>query len=122
MTTKIWVFDTFEDADRARDAAISDGFSREDIVFSNRQEEAGPVEGNWMLPPVDSRHDEKEGFFHSLVADSDEATESYAKTAVTQRGNFLITVSLEDDRRLGDVDAVMRRHHGVDIDDRTPHR
>lgn len=119
--TRIWVFDTFEDADRARDAAIEAGLPKDDVVFSNRQEEAGPVEGNWMLPPADTRHDKQEGFFHSLLADSDEATENYAKTAVTQRGNFLITVCTDQDNRLEEIDALMQQHHGVDINQRTPH-
>jgi hypothetical protein len=118
--TKIWVFETYDEADKARNALIESGFPHDDVQFTTRQEEAGPVEGNWMLPPRDTDEDKQEGFLHSLVADSDEATENYTKADVTQRGSFLLTINAQNDNQATQVDDQMRRFGGVDINDRTP--
>lgn len=118
--TKIWAFESYDQADKARDALLQTGFPRSDIEFNNRQEEAGPVQGSFMLPPSDTGHDKQEGFFHSLVSDTDEYTESYAKKNVTQRGSLLLTVNARDEAQVRQIDEHMRRFGGADVDERTP--
>ena len=101
------VFDVFDYAEHARDALIESGFTREAVVLSVRDDEAGPVEGNFTVGnnPMESEQ-------HTY-------DRNYAETV--QRSHCMITVQAADAEVAAHAVAILERCGGRDPD-RAAHR
>ena len=92
------VFDVFDHAEQARDALLADGLGREKVSLSVRDDEAGPVEGNFTVGnlPVQSKQ-------HSY-------DRNYANA--TQRGHCMVTVHAADAATAARAVAILERCGG----------
>lgn len=121
---QIWVFDTYDAADAARDALLAAGFEKEDVVFSNRQEEASPVEGAFLLSQstssLGSDDTKKSGFLESITGNSDDYRDTYAQKIVRQPGSFLITIDAGRRAVNEQTAEMLHRIGGTNINERTP--
>lgn len=121
---QIWVFDTYEAADAARDALLAAGFDKDHVVFSNRQEEASPVEGAFLLSQstssLGSGEPEKKGFLASITGNADDYRDTYAQKIVRQPGSFLITIDAERQPVDAQTAEMLHRIGGTNINERTP--
>ena len=78
-------FDRLPEAEAARDALIAAGFAAASIHLVSRQDEAGPVQGNFT---VGDGHPDTHGNPYELNYED-----------VVQRGTLLMTVEVEDAER-----------------------
>lgn len=121
---QIWVFDTYEAADTARDQLLAAGYEKDDVVFTNRQEEASPVEGAFLLSQstssLGSEETKKSGFLESLRGNSDDYRDTYAQKIVKQPGSFLITIDGSRQAVTEQTAEMLHRCGGTNINERTP--
>ena len=98
----IRVFDVFAQAEQARDALLAEGFTGETVQLSVREDEAGPVEGNFTVgnEPTESEH-------HTY-------DRNYA--GATQRGHCMITVAAGDASQAAQAGAILERFGARDPD------
>lgn len=115
--TIVRVFDRFSDAENARNELLGSGFSSSSVRLSSREDEAGPVEGNFTVGNKDTGTGGISGFFHSLMGNEDQTYErSYANVA--QRGSYVLTVDANDDDQLARAAGIMDRFGAIDVDKR----
>jgi hypothetical protein len=94
------VFDVFERAEQARDALLGDGLGREAVSLSVRDDEAGPVEGNFTVG--------------NLPVQSEQHTYDRNYSNATQRGHCMITVQAADADTAARAVAILERCGGRD--------
>ncbi len=100
----IRVFDVFDYAERARDALLHEGFERESVDLSVRDDEAGPVQGNFTvgnLPMQSAQHTYDRNYANSR-----------------QRGHCVLTVQAADSAIAASAVAILDRCGGRDPDAR----
>ena len=98
----IRVFDVDTQAEQARDALLAEGFTSEHVQLIARDDEAGPVEGNFAVgnEPVESQH-------HTY-------DRNYA--GATQRGHCMITVEESNPSLAALAEAILARYGARDPD------
>jgi hypothetical protein len=118
VNTVVRVFDKFLDAENARKELLASDFSSTCVHLSSEDDEAGPVEGNFITG--DNARDNKGtgDVFYYLVGTEDTAYHSHYDDVV-QRGSFLLTVEANDDAQLMRASSIMDRFGAVDLNKRT---
>ena len=94
------VFDVFHHAELARDALLGEGLGREAISLSVRDDEAGPVEGNFTVG--------------NLPVQSEQHTYDRNYANATQRGHCIVTVHAADAATASRAVAILERCGGRD--------
>jgi hypothetical protein len=119
--TLVRVYNRLSDAENARNALVSSGFSPEAIHLESRMDEAGPVEGNFALEYKDSDNDNDVSVFDSLFG-RDDPNEGSARSDVAWRGSYVMTIDANDETQLARASDIAKQHGAVDIDDRVANR
>jgi hypothetical protein len=88
-------FDRLDDAEAARERLIGAGFAAASIHLASREDEAGPVQGNFTVG--DGRPDTHGNPYELNYED------------VVQRGTLLMTVDVESDARRSEAAALLRQ-------------
>ncbi len=98
----IRVFDVYTQAEQARDALLAQGFRSEHVQLIVRDDEAGPVEGNFTVgnEPIESQH-------HTY-------DRNYA--GATQRGHCMITIEESNPSLTALAEAILTRFGARDPD------
>jgi hypothetical protein len=102
MNHIVRVIDNFEDAERARQALLAEGFEKDSIEISNTGDEAGPSEANFTVgdsPAVKGGTDYKDVYAPGKGI-----------------GKCVITVSADDAAGLERAIAILDQHGALDLD------
>ncbi|RJG27464.1 hypothetical protein [Massilia cavernae] len=101
----IRIFDEYADAEGARDALLQAGYDKDAVRVSVRDDEAGPVEGNFAVG--------------NAMPDEDKTyARNFEKPA--QRGTVMVEVSAADRASIDAASKVLEDFGGRDIDALTP--
>lgn len=112
--TLIKVYDDFSAAQSAREQLLASGFSSSSVHLSARDDEAGPVEGNFTVGNKDRDTKGAGGLFRSLLGGHDDPTASddvYTRKFenVVQRGMYMLTVDATDDNEAARASDIINR-------------
>ena len=100
------VFDVLDHAEQACKQLFSEGFSRDSVELTVREDEAGPVEGNFMVgnsPAGSLQHTYDSNYAH-----------------VRQRGHCLVTVMTRGSAQAAHAGLLLDRCGGRDPDSARP--
>ncbi|MFL6674391.1 MAG: hypothetical protein ACJ8LG_13995 [Massilia sp.] len=98
--TLIYVFDDFNAAERARAEFVSYGFDPAAVQLSVRDDEAGPVQGNFQVGDAPA------------AAGSDEYKDAFANPV--QRGTCILTITPVDPSQTRYAIALLARYGVID--------
>jgi hypothetical protein len=112
--TLIKVYDDFSVAQNARDQLLASGFPSSSVHLSARDDEAGPVEGNFTVGNKDLGPEGIGGLFRSMFGSSDDPGKSndpYTRdfSNVVQRGIYILTVDANNDDESARASDIMDR-------------
>lgn len=117
--TLIRVYDHLANAERARNALVSSGFSSENVHLSAADDEAGPVQGNFVLEYKDADRASDKSSLDSML-DRDDVNEGLGRQDVAWRGTFLLTVDVQDDEQLARAADITQQFGAVGASRRPP--
>jgi hypothetical protein len=119
--TLVLVYDNFAAALNARNALLGSGFPLSSVQLTSNVDEAGPVDGNFILDYEDSKDGPRSEFCQSLF-DSEPRIEGGTCYDVAERGNHLLTVNANDEEQLALASEITKGFGAIDIADRTEKR
>jgi hypothetical protein len=120
--TVVRIYDNFSAAEEARTELLRSGFDQDCVQLTTRVDEAGPVQGNFVLPAKDRGRGEEKRFLGGLFSGSgkpDSRAERNYRAEVIHRGAYLLTVDASDDTQYDRAAGIMHRYGAVDIEQRT---
>lgn len=103
--TLVRVYDQLVSAENTRRALLDSGFRSENVRLVSNGDEAGPVQGNFVLEYKDAEHAGDRSVFDALLG-RDDINEGLGRQAVAWRDHYLLTVDVQDDeqfRRAADI-------------------
>jgi hypothetical protein len=115
--TLVRIFDTLNAAEQARKVLLSSGFPPDSVHLDGGLDEAGPVEGNFLLPDKDTGTGPRDGSIAGVFG-AEKHTDAYNKDQPVWRGNFKLLVDAEDDMQSARAADIMETFGAVDIDRR----
>lgn len=114
--TLIKVFDEFSAAQNAREQLLASGFSPASVHLIAREDEAGPVEGNFY---VGNKDDDNHGIVDTLRSmfggsDDRKSNDRYTRDFknVVHRGLYTLTVDASSDDESSRASDIMDRFSG----------
>lgn len=113
--TVVRIYDNLAVAQHARDQLLDSGFAPDSVHLSSNQDEAGPVEGNFILDEKDTGHGPGSGLLHRLFG-TEERTDAYNSARPVWRDSYLLTVDTDDDEQLERASDIMERTGAADVD------
>lgn len=113
------VYDLFANAEQARNALLASGFSSDSVQLTSNADEAGPVEGNFILEYKDAANAHDRSALDSLL-NRDDPNEGLGRQKVAWRGNYLLTVDAQDDEQFTRASEITRRFGASDDVERSP--
>jgi hypothetical protein len=116
--TLVRIYDNISAALSARNALLGSGFSPSSVQLTTRVDEAGPVDGNFILDYEDTKSGPRSEFCQSLF-DSEPHIEGQTYSDVAERGNHVLTVDANDDEQLARADDITRSFGAHDLAQRT---
>lgn len=116
-TTVVRIYDKLSIAEQARDQLLSSGFSSDRIHLSSNQDEAGPMENNFILDEKDTGGGPMHRFFGT-----EERADAYDNANPVWRSSYLLTVDTDDDEQLELASDIMERIGATDPDEKTAAR
>ena len=119
--TVVRIYDNLAVAQHARDQLLSSGFAPDSVHLISNQDEAGPVQGNFILDENDIGHGRGGGLMHRLFGTA-ERTDAYNSSRPVWRDSYLLTVDTDDDAQLERASDIMERTGAADLDARTTGR
>lgn len=117
-TTVVRIYDKLSIAEQARDQLLSSGFSSDRIHLSSNQDEAGPMENNFILDDKDTGHGPRSGPLHRFFG-TEERTDAYGSAHPVWHSSYLLTVDTDDDEQLELASDIMERIGATDSDEST---
>jgi hypothetical protein len=112
--TLVKIYDDFSAAQNARDQLLASGFPPSSVQLSARDDEAGPVEGNFTVGNGRDQGGQTSGWFGPKDGSSDPYTRDFAN--VVQRGIYMLTVDASDDDESARANDIMNRAGPGDAD------
>lgn len=112
-TTVVRTYDDLVNAESARNDLLVSGFPPSQVHLSSLMDEAGPVQGNFVLDDKDTG----EGPGSSALK-PEERTDAYNNHTQHWGGAYVLAVDAEDDNQGMRASDIMDRHHSIDIDRR----
>jgi hypothetical protein len=110
------IFENLEAAERARDALVAEGFVRGRIELTARQDEAGPVEGNFLVGNTTRDTVENTEFSRTLGGEGDNTYKhNFARTV--DRGMYILVVEADDEAQCQRAAEIIQKHGGTRVDD-----
>lgn len=119
--TLVRVYDRFSDAENARNQLLDAGFPASRVHLTSKEDEAGPVQGNFTVGDASTSLGGVRGAIDSLMG-RDDHTYQHDYANVVQCGSFLLTVDVEDDVQSARASDITQRFGGIDVDERTSER
>jgi hypothetical protein len=113
-TTIVRVYDHFSDAEKARNELIMSGFAPASVHLDPRLDEAGPVEGNFVLDYKDTEKGPRSDLFESALG-GEEGTGKPNDANAAWRGAYVLTVDVDDGDQQRRAAELMERFGGRDI-------
>lgn len=110
-TQMIRIFDQYADAEAARDALLAAGYARDAVRVSVRDDEAGPVQGNFTV-----------GNATEAPGGMGEGQHTYARNYenIAQRGLCMVVLDAVEGPEAAAAAELMGRFGGRDIDQLAP--
>lgn len=118
-TTVVRIYDKLSVAEQARDQLLSSGFSADCVHLSSNQDEAGPMENNFILDEKDTGKGPRSGPLRRLFG-TEERTDAYGNAQPVWRSSYLLTVDTDDDAQLELASDIMERIGAIDREGRQP--
>lgn len=115
--TVIRVYDTLGAAQAAREELLRVGFAADSVQVSARQDEAGPVEGNFVEDQKDMGTGPGSGTLRP-----ERHTDAYNDDTPIWRGDIVLTVEVGDDNERRRASDILDRSGAIDVDTRTSGR
>jgi hypothetical protein len=106
--TLVRVYDNLGAAQNARNALLLSGFPPSRIDLRSNVDEAGPVEGNFVLDYENTEKGPLSDYSDSLF-DSEVNAEGGMKPDVMERGNHVLTVDTSDEEELARASDITRK-------------
>lgn len=106
--TVVRIYDNLAVAQHAREQLLNSGFPPESVHLSSTLDDAGPVEGNFVLDEKDTGHGPGRGLMHRLFG-TEERTDAYNSSHPVWRDSYLLTVDAHDDEQLERASDIMER-------------
>ena len=123
--TLIRIYDELSQAENARNELLNAGFDPSRMHLSVRDDESGPVEGNFYVgDPVDpnrneqARHEGISGFLKSLI-DSDKDDYNGTFRHAVQRATYMLTIQVADAHESEAACTITARHGALPTDNGT---
>jgi hypothetical protein len=113
-TTLIHSYDTLFDAESAQQQLLASGFTSENIHLTVKDDDGGPVEGNFTVGNGTSGFGARFDPTEPPGVDDDETYERDFKDPM-QRGTFLLTVDADDDTARQRASEILHRYGGIDL-------
>ena len=92
------VFGQYETADAIRSQLLEAGFDRDQVQLSSNDDEAGAVQGNFVIGNTDSERDKSGGPISSNAAPDDHVYKRDFEEVI-RRGNYILVVAPADDNQ-----------------------
>ena len=110
------IFGKLQDAENAREALRAEGFLRDRIQLTSLQDEAGPVEGNFVVGNSKQDTVEHSEFSNRLGGEGDNTYQhNFARTM--ERGMYMLVVEARDETECGRAAEIMKLHGATDVDE-----
>jgi len=103
--TVVRIFNDLAIAQHARDQLLNSGFTPDSVHLSANQDEAGPVEGNFILDKQDTGSDSGRRLIHRLFSSDAPHTNSRP----VWPDSYLLTVDIDSDEQLERASDIMER-------------
>jgi len=123
--TLIRVFDHLADAEHARQQLLGRGFSEASVHLSATGDEAGAVQGNFVVDRKEDMNPDGGDFLDKLHGKDPDAGNNISRRPDTSapqeavyRGNIILTVDAEDAEQEDQASRILDRTDAVDLDDR----
>lgn len=127
--TVVRIYDDFRAAEQARAELLRSGFGESSVHLTTREDEAGPVRGNFVLPGKDRAPDDEKGFFGNLFSGGRDAraggnsrARQNRREQIAQHGIYLLTVDAGDDTQYDRAADIMNRYGAFDVEERCANR
>jgi len=118
MTLLARIFASLPNAEEAREALLAAGFDAARLHLSARHDEAGPVEGNFLVGNGKDDAQSRTGFSPATGGESANPYQHNFANPV-DRGVFMLTVDAEDHAQSERAADIMSRCGAVDVDELT---
>ncbi len=108
--TLIRVFDEIGPASRAREALLSKGFSDDDVQLVAREDEAGPLVGDFTLPRIDTAKGAASGVDvapEGPARQPETPAEASVNSQALTEGEFILTVNAGTDHACEQAAAIV---------------
>lgn len=115
--TLVRVYDKFSDAESARNALLASGFAPDSVHLISQEDEAGPVEGNFILEYKDTEKGDDRSVFDALFG-RDDPNEGQGRTEVAWRGSYLLTVDADDGDQFTRAFDITKKFGAIDVGER----
>ena len=118
--TVVGVYDNYDDAERAVQALVSEGFPRSSVQLNPDRDDSGTTAAGASSDTGDT-HRGIRGFFHSLFGGDEhrEHRDVYAESV--RRGSYVLTVDTQNESEVDRATDIMNRFNPADIEERTSH-
>src|SRR5690606_10584737 len=113
----IRVFGRFDAAARARARLLNAGFGKEQVQLTSNDDEAGAVQGNFVVGNADSERDRSGGYFDPAAGPDDHVYERDFKEVI-QRGSYLLVVEPADEMQADEARRIVEQADGGDEGER----
>ena len=118
MTLLARIFASLPNAEEAREALLAAGFDASRLHLSARHDEAGPVEGNFLIGNGKDDAQRRAGFTPATGGESHNPYQHNFATPI-ESGVFMLTVDAEDHAQSEKAAEIMGRRGAVDVDELT---
>ncbi len=106
--TLVRAYDSLSHADNVRKELLASGFPSSSVHLASKEDEAGPVQGNFTVGNADSDKGVVRGLVELLTGGEDDSyRDNYSD--VEQRGTCLLTVDANDDEQLARASDILNR-------------
>jgi len=109
------IYDRLSNAEAARKALLASGFPSEKLHLSSIIDEAGPVEGNFVLEYKDAAQDKDKSFLDSLFQ-HDDPNEGLEYQEIAWRGACMLTIETDDAGQLQRATDITAPFGGIEPD------
>jgi hypothetical protein len=118
--TVVRIYDNFAAAEQARSELLRSGFDEDCVQLTTKVDEAGPVQGSFILPGKDGSPTEERGFFGNLFSGGEPGSRSRRnrRPEIIHCGVYLLTVDAGDDMQYDRAADIMHRFGAVDVEQR----
>lgn len=122
--TLVRVFDRLDDAEQAREQLLRNGFPDSSINMTSTWDEAGPVQGNWVVDRKEDTNPDSPSFLDRLhEGDTDAGTDisrrpdTSAPQKMVQRGTIVMTVDAGNEELQSRASSILGEAGATNVDE-----